>query len=132
MKNLPQTPKNPIYTPIQSFKQLTVWQEAMMLAEMIYRETQFYPKEENYGLTGQTRRAAVSVPANIAEGYGRRNRAEYQNFLSIAHGSLTELETHLLIAFRIGYLNNQQMETIQKQLDCVGRLLTAIRKSLNN
>jgi four helix bundle protein len=116
---------------IQSFKQLTVWQEAMSLVEMIYLETRNYPKEEMYGLKSQTRRASVSVPANIAEGYGRQNRAEYLNFLSIAHGSLTELETHLLIALRIGYLNNQKMEPIQKQLDSVGRLLIAIRKSLN-
>jgi four helix bundle protein len=116
---------------IQTFKQLTVWQEAMTLVEMIYRETGNYPKTELYGLTGQTRRAAVSVPANIAEGYGRQNRGEYLNFLSIAHGSLTELETHLLIALRIGYLNNPTMEPIQKQLNSVGRLLIAIRKALS-
>ncbi|GAB6395101.1 MAG: four helix bundle protein [Bacteroidales bacterium] len=115
---------------IQTFKQLTVWQEAMTLVEMIYRETGNYPKAENYGLTSQTRRAAVSVPANIAEGFGRQGRAEYLNFLSIAHGSLTELETHLLIAQRIGYLSNQTLEPLQKQLDSVGRLLNALRKAL--
>ncbi|MDR0712700.1 MAG: four helix bundle protein, partial [Bacteroidales bacterium] len=117
-------------TKTQTFKDLMVWQEAMNLVEMIYQETQVYPKEEIYGLTSQTRRAAASIPANIAEGNGRKNRKEYLNFLSIANGSLTELETHLLIAVRIKYLNEQKMEIIQPQLNIVGRLLTALRKSL--
>ena len=117
-------------TTIQSFNDLIVWQEAMNLVEMVYLETKNYPKEEIYGLTNQTRRAAVSIPANIAEGNGRKSRAEYLNFLSIANGSLTELETHLLIATRINYLNVQKMETFQNQLNSVGRLLTALRKSL--
>ncbi|NUQ24434.1 MAG: four helix bundle protein [Saprospiraceae bacterium] len=115
---------------IQSFKELIVWQEAMNLLEMVYLNTQTFPKEEMYGLTSQTRRAAVSIPANIAEGYGRKNRKEYLHFLSIANGSLTELETHLLIAQRIKYLNQQHMDLIQEQLNSVGRLLTALRKSL--
>ncbi|MDR2968328.1 MAG: four helix bundle protein [Tannerellaceae bacterium] len=115
---------------IQSFKELQVWQEAMNLTEMVYMETKTFPKEEIYGLTSQTRRAAVSIPANIAEGYGRKNRAEYLHFLSIANGSLTELETHLLIATRINYLPHQRMELLQNQLNLVGRLLTALRKAL--
>jgi hypothetical protein len=69
-------------TKIQSFKDLIVWQEAMNLVEMIYRETKQYPKEEIYGLTSQTRRAAVSIPANIAEGYGRKNRKELKGLVS--------------------------------------------------
>ena len=112
------------------FKSLIVWQDAMNLVEIIYRQTKQFPKEEIYGLTNQMRRAAVSIPANIAEGNGRISRKEYLQFLSIANGSLTELETHLLIALRIQYLNIKDMERIQKQLDSVGRLLTALRKSL--
>ncbi|GHV14898.1 four helix bundle protein [Fibrobacterales bacterium] len=116
---------------IQTFKELRVWQEAMNLAEMIYIQTKNFPKEEVYGMTSQIRRAVISVPANIAEGYGRKNRAEYLNFLSIANGSLKETETHLLLSQRIGYLTETQMEMFQKQLDVVGKLLTAIRKSLS-
>ena len=115
---------------IQSFKELTVWQEAMSLVEMVYIETRNYPKEEVYGLTSQTRRAAVSIPANIAEGYGRANRKEYLHFLSIASGSLAELETHLLLATRIKFINGQDMDVFQHQLNSVGRLLNALRKSL--
>ena len=115
---------------IQSFKELTVWQEAMRLVEMVYIETRNYPKEEMYGLTSQTRRAAVSIPANIAEGYGRANRKEYLHFLSIASGSLAELETHLLLATRIKFINGQDMDVFQHQLNSVGRLLNALRKSL--
>jgi four helix bundle protein len=115
---------------IQSYKELIIWQEAMNLAEMVYTETRKYPKEEMYGLTSQTRRAAVSIPANIAEGYGRANRKEYLHFLSIASGSLAELETHLLLAARIKFINGQEMEVFQNQLNSVGRLLNALRKSL--
>ncbi|MDR1812999.1 MAG: four helix bundle protein [Candidatus Fibromonas sp.] len=115
---------------IQDYKELIVWQEAMNLAEMIYAQTKNFPKEELYGIISQIRRAAVSIPANIAEGYGRKNRAEYLNFLSIANGSLTETETHLLLSKRIGYLTKEQMNELQKQLNIVGKLLTALRKSL--
>jgi len=115
---------------VQDYKELTTWQEAMNLAEIVYAQTKNFPKEELYGIVSQIRRAAVSIPANIAEGYGRKNRAEYLNFLSIANGSLTETETHLLLSKRIGYLTEEQMNKLQKQLDIVGKLLTALRRSL--
>ena len=115
---------------IQTFKDLTAWQEAMNLAETVYVQTKNFPKEELYGIVSQIRRAVVSIPANIAEGYGRKNRAEYLNFLSIANGSLTETETHLLLSKRINYLTEAQMDELQKQLNTVGKLLTALRKSL--
>ena len=117
-------------TTINSFKDLIVWQEAMNLVEMIYLTSQSFPKEEIYGLTSQMRRAAVSIPANIAEGYGRKTRKEYLQFLSISNGSLTELETHLLIAHRIKYLEYQTLVKIQNQIQSVGRLMTALRKAL--
>jgi len=116
---------------IKTFKDLIVWQEAINLVEIIYLQTKEFPKEELYGLTSQIRRAAVSIPANIAEGNGRKSRKEYLQFLSIANGSISELETHLLIAKRLNYLINEQYEKIQIQLEKVGRLLAGLRKSLN-
>ncbi|ACC84986.1 four helix bundle protein [Nostoc punctiforme] len=86
---------------IQSYQDLKVWQEAMNLAEECYRVTKQFPKEETYGMISQIRRASVSIPANIAEGYGRRTRGEYIQFLYIAQGSLKELETHLLLSIRV-------------------------------
>src|SRR4029453_17545399 len=87
---------------IDSYRDLVVWQQAMDLAVAVYSATRTWPKEELYGLTSQVRRAATSVPAKIAEGYGRENVGSYQQFLRIAQGSLKELETHLLISQRIG------------------------------
>ncbi|MDR2717303.1 MAG: four helix bundle protein [Treponema sp.] len=115
---------------IKTFKDLIVWQEAMNLVEMIYLQTKTFPKEEMYGLTSQIRRAAVSIPTNIAEGNGRRSRKEYLRFLSIANGSIKELETHLLIVERLNFLPKEISEQMQTQLQSVGRLLTALRKSL--
>ena len=115
---------------VRTFKDLIVWQEAMNLVEMVYLQTKSFPKEEIYGLTTQIRRAAISIPANIAEGNGRKTRKEYLQFLSIANGSMKELETHLLIAERIRFLAKEMAEQLQTQLNTVGRLLTALRKSL--
>ena len=116
---------------IKSFKELTVWQEAMNLVEMVYQQTMTLPKTEMYGLTSQIRRAAVSIPANIAEGYGRRGRNEYLQFLSIANGSLMELETHILIIERLKLITSEVSEQLQNQLKSVRRLLYALRKALN-
>jgi len=115
---------------IKSFKELTVWQEAMNLVEMVYLQTTTLPKTEMYGLTSQIRRAAVSIPANIAEGNGRKSRNEYLHFLAIANGSITELETHILIAERLNFITSEISEQLQNQLNSVGRLLSALRKSL--
>ena len=115
---------------VKTFKDLVVWQEAMNLVEMIYLQTKTFPKEEMYGLTSQIRMAAVSIPANIAEGNGRKSRKEYLQFLSVANGSMTELETHILIAQRLNFLTKEKTEKIQIQLESVGRLLSALRKSL--
>ena len=116
---------------IKTFKDLLAWQEAMNLVEMVYLQTRTFPKEEMYGLTSQIRRAAISIPANIAEGNGRKNRKEYLHFLSIANGSLTELETHILIAERLSFLQKITSEQVQTQMKHVGRLLSGLRKSLN-
>jgi four helix bundle protein len=114
----------------KSFKELTVWQEAMNLVEMVYQQTIILPKTEMYGLTSQIKRAAVSIPANIAEGNGRKSRKEYLQFLSIANGSIMELETHILILERLKLITSEVSEQMQNQLNSVGRLLSALRKSL--
>lgn len=87
---------------IRSYRDLLVWQRGMDLAAEVYRLSRAWPKEETYGLTSQARRAAAAIPANIAEGYGRQSTASYAQFLKIARGSLKELETHLLLAERVG------------------------------
>lgn len=97
---------------VQSYKDLIVWQKAIDMFEMIYQVTRNFPKEELYGLTNQLRRAAVSIPSNIAEGHARASTAEFVRFLSIARGSLAEVETHLLIARRLAYLSNDQLAPI--------------------
>lgn len=109
-------------------RKLLVWQEAMILVEMIYRITILFPKEEQYGLTTQLRRSAISVPSNIAEGAGRNSTRELIQFIGIASGSLAEVDTQLDIAARLGYL--EVKADVFKQLSLVGRLLVALRRSL--
>jgi len=115
---------------VNSARDLNVWKEAMNLVKQVYIETKKFPKEEIYGITNQIRRAAVSIPSNIAEGNGRKNRKEYINFLSIANGSLMELETQLIISENIGYLDKKNMDILLKQVELVSRLLNGLRKSL--
>jgi len=108
---------------INSYKDLIVWQQAMDLAVNTYSLTKTWPKEELYGLTSQIRRSATSIPANIAEGYGRDNRGSYQQFLRIAQGSLKEFETHLQIAERIGLTTDDQAHQILLATEGLGRML---------
>jgi four helix bundle protein len=115
---------------IQSYRDLKVWQEGMNLAESCYRLTRNYPKEEMYGLTSQIRRAATSIPANIAEGNGREYRTEYIQFLRIAQGSLKELETHLLLSERVNLTNHETVITILDKCEVVGKMLRALIRSL--
>jgi four helix bundle protein len=117
---------------IQSYRDLKVWQEAVNLAEICYRFTKTFPKEELYGMTTQIRRASVSIAANIAEGYGRKTRGEYIQFLYIAQGSLKELETHLIISQRVELASNESINPILHQCESVGRLLLALIRSLEN
>jgi four helix bundle protein len=108
---------------VQSYRDLAAWQKAMDLVEAVYRATQHWPRDELYGLTNQARRAAVSVPANIAEGQGRRGATEMLHYLSMADGSLHELETHLLIAQRLRYLDGASATLLLAQTAEVGRIL---------
>ncbi|MFS0519597.1 four helix bundle protein [Nostoc sp. UIC 10607] len=117
---------------IQSYRDLKVWQEGMNLVETCYRVTKIFPKEETYGMTSQIRRAAVSIPANIAEGYGRKTRGEYIQFLYIAQGSLKELETHLLLAIRVELASEQTINTVLNQCELVGKILLSLIRALEN
>ena len=109
-------------------RKLIAWQEAIRLVELIYRETASFPREEVYGLTSQLRRSAVSIPANIAEGAGRNSTKELAQFLGIASGSKAELDTHLEIATRLGFIRADS--EVFELLNRVGRLLVGLRKSV--
>ena len=116
---------------INSYRDLLVWQQAMDLAVEIYRVTRAWPKEELYGLASQVRRAASSVPANIAEGFGRESRASYQQFLRIAQGSLKETETHLLIAQRVGLAGDDMVQPLLVMCESIGKLLRLLIRKLS-
>ena len=117
--------------PIKSFRDLIVWQQAMALVKQVYLLTKTFPKEETYGLTSQMRRAAVSVPANIAEGSGRGTRKDYQQFLRIAQGSLREVETYLLLLPDISLATMPQTQPLLTQLESVSKLLRRLIESLD-
>lgn len=110
----------------RSYKDLVVWQKAMNLVVDCYRFTEDFPKSEMYGLTNQLRRAAVSIPANIAEGQGRQYDAEFIRFLYIAYGSLSELETHIEIAQRLNFLGKEKANNLLEQAAEVGRVLNGL------
>lgn len=111
---------------IKSYKDLIVWQKAMDICEEIYRVSNNFPKSELYGLCSQIRRCCVSIPSNIAEGYQRGHRAEYIQFLRIAFGSGAELETQLLIAQRIGFLEKDEFEKLDNSLQDIMKMLNAL------
>jgi len=117
---------------ISSYRDLKVWQKAMALVVECYRLTSLLPKNEAYGLVSQIQRAAVSVPANITEGHGRDHLGDYLHHPSMANGSLMELETHLLLAGRLGYLKEPQVSRILDLTAEVGRMLAGLSKSLKN
>src|SRR5437867_1692009 len=107
---------------LKSYRDLLVWQKAIDLVTEAYRATAAFPKSETYGLMSQIRRAATSIPANIAEGYGRGSRKEYVQFLMVAQGSLKELETHFIVAEKLSYLTASQTERVLSHADELGRM----------
>ncbi len=117
---------------IRSYKDLIVWQKGMELVSAVYLITKRFPAQEQFGLTSQIQRAAVSIPANIAEGYGRNTKNEYANFLRIARGSLTELETLLLIAKQQSYCNESEFSAIEVTLKELGAMLYRLRERIVN
>lgn len=108
---------------LQSYKQLIVWQKAMDLTVLIYKITETFPKSEIYGLISQIRRAAVSIPSNIAEGYGRSSPKEYGQFYTVAYGSLLEVETQLTLSFRLGYIAQAKLGQIFTTIEEMSKML---------
>ena len=115
---------------IETYRDLEVWQTGMEMVVTVYRLTGQFPDKERYGLTSQAQRAAVSVPANIAEGYGRGHRPEYVHHLYIARGSLLELETHMELAVRLGYVTRENAESATRLTARVGMMLNKLVKAL--
>lgn len=115
----------------RSFRDLRVWQAGMELAVEVYELTGVFPKHEIYGLTSQMRRAAVSVPSNIAEGHTRESTTEYLRFISIAHGSLAELQTQLELAGRLGYVTPERIAPLADHSTALAISLHALRNSLH-
>lgn len=115
---------------INSYRDLKVWQNAMDVAERCYGLTQDFPKSETYGISNQIRRAAVSVPANIAEGYGRDSTGNFVTFLQVSQGSLKELETLLLLSSRVGHVGPERTAALLAQCDELGRMLRAYIRSI--
>ena len=111
---------------------LLVWQRAMDLVTDIYKITATFPIEERFGLASQARRAAVSIPSNIAEGHGRKSTAAYLNHLSIAYGSLMELETQIQIARRLDFISADETSTLAEQMNEIGKMLNGLKKSLSS
>lgn len=116
---------------IKSYKDLIVWQRGMDLVEAVYMLTNKLPASEQWGLTSQMRRAAVSVPANIAEGYGRQATGEYRHHLSIARASLLELETHVLLGQRLGYFTEADTKAILRDIDDISKMLASLVSKLS-
>ena len=115
-----------------SYRDLLVWQKSMALVKDIYNETRSFPKEELWGLSSQMRRAAVSVPCNIAEGQGRTSKKEFKQFLSMSRGSLLELETQLQIAADLGFLNADSASRLIDRTEELLRMLNGLMKSLQS
>jgi four helix bundle protein len=117
---------------LKNYKELIVWQKAYQLCLETYKITKKFPTEERYGLTSQIRRAAVSIPSNIAEGYGRKTTGEYIQALYIAYSSNCELETQILLSGDLGYIKAEDLELLQRKIGDIERMLKGLVKSLEN
>ena len=115
---------------MESYKELVVWQKTIELVPSIYQLTATFPKAEIYGLSSQIQRSATAIPANIAEGWGRGQTREYMLFLRIARGSLLELETHLIVAQKLGYLKPEKLKKFSDETEEIGRMLNGLIASL--
>jgi four helix bundle protein len=116
---------------LRDFRELKVWEKAHQLTLSVYKATKIFPKEELYGLTSQIRRACASIPANIAEGCGRKGEAELARFLQIAMGSASELEYHLLLAHDLNLLQAKDYESLANDVTEIKRMLTSFIQKLN-
>jgi four helix bundle protein len=115
---------------IKPHKKLEVWNKSVDLCVQIYRLSEMFPKTEMYGLSNQMRRAAVSVPSNIAEGAARQTKKEFMNFLHISQGSLSELDTQVIIANRLNYVTDQSYQKICEKIETISKMITGLIKSL--
>jgi four helix bundle protein len=114
----------------KSYRDPEVWQKAMRLVKRIYQVTQKFPGDERFGLTNQLRRAAVSVPLNLAEGHARFGAGEFSRFISITMGSVAELETQILLSNDLGYINSVLAKELLAELDSIGKMLRGLAKSI--
>lgn len=114
----------------KSYRDLEVWQKSMRLAKRIYQVTQTFPGDERFGLTNQLRRAAVSVPSNLAEDHARFGAGEFSRFISITMGSIAELETQILLSSDLGYISGAVAEEVLGELDGIGKMLRGLAKSI--
>jgi len=112
------------------FKDLIAWQKSMELVMEVYSLTRQFPREELYGLTTQLRRAAVSIPSNVAEGQARYSKKDFRHFPRQSRGSLAEVETQLTIASRLGYVGNGELRSLEKRIDELGRILSGLISSI--
>lgn len=117
---------------IRSYRDLKAWQAARVLVKSVYEATASFPPQEVYGLTGQLRRASVSVPSNIAEGYGRGSRKDYIHFLQNARGSMYEVETQIILAQDLNFLEPQPGEVLLRQAEECSRILNGLIRGLEN
>ncbi len=115
---------------VKSYRDLLVWQEAMDLVVTCYQVTKTFPKSEMYGLVSQLQRAAVSIPSNISEGRARQHSKEFLQYLSIACGSLAEVETHIQIAERLHYMDSDNVKQLLDKTAEIGRMLHGLRRSI--
>lgn len=115
---------------VRCFKDLNAWQKSMDLAVMVYEKVKFLPKEEMFSLSSQMRRAAISIPSNIAEGQQRKSLRDFLRFLLIANGSLGELETQLILCERLNYLKSEEMGLLMVQCSETGKLLNGLMNSV--
>ncbi len=116
----------------RSYQDLDVWKKGLAIAKFMYQATANFPVDERFGLTNQMRRAAVSIPSNIAEGHARLSTAEFQRFISIAMGSIAELETQILLSADLGFLTEAITQEALRQLDEIGKMARGLHRSLAN
>ena len=114
-----------------NYKKLLVWQKAMELVIVTYKLSEKFPKDEIYQLITQIKRASISIPSNISEGSGRKTEKEFSYFLFIAHGSACELDTQLNISLRLGYISNEEYETVSKRIEEVKIMILSFERKIN-
>lgn len=119
-------------TEIRNHKDLRIWQQGISLVEEIYKVTHLFPADEKFGLVSQMRRSSVSIPSNIAEGYGRRSTGDYKRFLNISLGSIYELETQIIVAGNLGFIDSENKNALLQEIEVLGKMTNKLISTLNN